>query len=151
MSDKSVNEWWWIAVTVSLDNIYLLVLDNHFRGTVTSKIKRYFKDSSKRVFCNLTLSTLDMIELDFVNWDRLLYKTGQGTSLVAQGIGIYLPKQGTHVWFLVPEASTCLEATKPVHRNYWTSTLEAIICNYWACDLQLLRPTCLESVLRNKE
>ena len=44
-------------------NMYFLALDTHFRETVKSEVKRYFKDSSKGVFCNLALSTLGMIGL----------------------------------------------------------------------------------------
>ena len=61
-----------------------------------------------------------------------------GTSLVAQWLRIHLPMQGTQVWALVREDPPCCGATKPVRHNYW------------ACVLQLLKPTCLEPVLCNK-
>ena len=61
-----------------------------------------------------------------------------GTSLVAQWLRIRLPMQGTRVRSLVREDPTCCGATKPVCHNYW------------ACVLQLLKPVCLEPVLRNK-
>ena len=41
-----------------------------------------------------------------------------GTSLVAQGLRICLPMQGTRVRALVREDPTCRGATKPVHHNY---------------------------------
>ena len=61
-----------------------------------------------------------------------------GTSLVAQWLRIRLPMQRTPVRALVQEDPTCRGATKPVHHNYW------------ACTPQLLKPACLEPVLRNK-
>lgn len=44
-------------------DMYFLALGTHFREIVKSEVKRYFKDSSKGVFCSLALSTLGMIEL----------------------------------------------------------------------------------------
>ena len=41
-----------------------------------------------------------------------------GTSLVAQGLRISLPTQGTRVQALVREDPTCRGATKPVQHNY---------------------------------
>ena len=41
-------------------------------------------------------------------------------------------------------------ATKPVRHNYWACTLEPASHNYWARVPQLLKPTRLESMLRNK-
>ena len=55
-----------------------------------------------------------------------------------------LPMQGTWVWFLVQEDSTCLRATKPECHNYWTCSLEPRSCSCQAHVLQLLRPLCLE-------
>ena len=49
-----------------------------------------------------------------------------------------LAKAGTWVGSLVREDPTCRGATKPVHHNYWARVP------------QLLKPTCLEPVLRNK-
>ena len=46
--------------------------------------------------------------------------------------------QGTQVWALVWEDPTCCGETKPVHHNYWASVP------------QLLKPACLEPMLRNK-
>ena len=72
------------------------------------------------------------------------------TSLVAQWLRILLPTQGTRVRALVREDPTCLRATKSVHHNYWACTLEPTSHNYWAHVPQLLKPTRLEPVLRNK-
>ena len=44
--------------------------------------------------------------------------SSSGTSLVAQGLRICLPMQGTWVQSLVREDSTCRGATKPVSHNY---------------------------------
>ena len=58
--------------------------------------------------------------------------------------------QGTRVQALVWEDPTCLGATKPVRQNYWACALEPVSHNYWAHMLQLLKPTHLEPVLRDK-
>ena len=55
-----------------------------------------------------------------------------GTFLVVQQLGIWLPVQGTPVWSLVLEDSTCHKATKPVYHNYWHCSR--------AGDVQLLSP-----------
>ena len=73
-----------------------------------------------------------------------------GTSLVAQWLRIRLPMQGTRVRALVREDPTCRGATKPVCHNYWACALEPANHNYWARVPQLLKPTCLEPMLRNK-
>ena len=73
-----------------------------------------------------------------------------GTSLVAQWLRIHLPMQGTRVWSLVREDPTCRRATKPVCHNYWACALEPASHNYWAHGQQLLKPTRLEPMLRNK-
>ena len=71
-------------------------------------------------------------------------------SLVAQWLRIHLPMQGTRVQSLVQEDPRCRGATKPVCCNYWACALELASHNYWACAPQLLKPTRLEPVLRNK-
>ena len=73
-----------------------------------------------------------------------------GTSLVAQWLRILLPMQGTWVRSLVQEDPTCCGATKPVSHNYWACTLEPLSRNYWAHTSQLLKPACLEPVLRGR-
>ena len=82
---------------------------------------------------------------------------------MAQWLRIRLPMQGTQVRSLAREDPTCHGAAKPVCHNYWACTLEPashnywslralepMRCNCWACVLQLLKPTCLELVLRDK-
>ena len=61
-----------------------------------------------------------------------------GTSLVAQWLRIRLPMQGTRVQSLVLEDPTCRGATKPM------------LHSYRAHVPQLLKPTSLEPMLRNK-
>ena len=73
-----------------------------------------------------------------------------GVSLVAQWLRICLPMQGTRVWALVWEDPTCPRANMHVFRNYWACALEPMSHNYWALMLQLLKPTRLEPMLRNK-
>ena len=55
-----------------------------------------------------------------------------GASLVAQWLRIHLPMQGTRVWALVQEDSTCRGATKPMCYNYWACAPEPTSHNYWA-------------------
>ena len=59
--------------------------------------------------------------------------------------------QGTQVRALVQDDPTCRGATKPVRHNYWACTLEPASHNYWAHVPQLLKPTCLEPLLRKRE
>ena len=69
---------------------------------------------------------------------------------MAQWLRICLPMQGTRVRALVREDPTCHGATKPVRHNYWAYALEPMSHNFWARVPQLLKPVCLEPVLRNK-
>ena len=82
--------------------------------------------------------------------EMLKFKRLTRASLVAQWSRIHLPMQGTRVPALLREDPTCCRATKPMHHNYWTCALEPASHNYWACMPQLLKPACLEPVLRNK-
>ena len=61
--------------------------------------------------------------------------------LVVLWIRIYLLVLETQVWSMVPEDSTCLRSTKPMH-NYWAHTLKPMNCNYQTHLLQLLKPAC---------
>ena len=72
------------------------------------------------------------------------------SSLVAQWLRIRLSMQGTQVWALAREDPICHRATKPVCHNYWACALELVSHNYWAHVPQLLKPTHLEPMLRNK-
>ena len=67
-------------------------------------------------------------------------KINSGTSLVAQGIRIQLPVQGTWIQSLTGEDSTCHRATKPVHHNHWAHNVEPASHNHWAHMLQILKP-----------
>ena len=69
---------------------------------------------------------------------------------MVQWLRICLPRQGTQVWSLVWEDPTCRGAAKPMHLSYWACALEPASHNYWACMLQLLKPACLQPMLRNK-
>ena len=88
------------------------------------------------------------------NWDVCYFYWLQnidvGTSLVVQWLRIRLPMQGTRVWTLVRADPTYRGASKPVHHNYWACALEPVSHNYWAHVPQLLKPVCLEPMLRNK-
>ena len=50
----------------------------------------------------------------------------------------------------VREDPTCRGSSKPMCHNYWACTLEPARHNYWALVPQILKPTCLEPMLRNK-
>ena len=43
---------------------------------------------------------------------------------------------------LIREDPMCCRATKPMHHNFWTCSLEPGSHNYWACMWQLLKPAC---------
>ena len=51
------------------------------------------------------------------------------TFLVAQSLRILLPVQGPRVPFPLRKGSTCQGAMKPMGNNYWTCTLEPMLCN----------------------
>ena len=53
-----------------------------------------------------------------------------------------LPVQGTWVWYLIQEYSTCCGATKLVHNSHWASALEPASRNHWAPTLKPLRSAC---------
>ena len=58
-------------------------------------------------------------------WDARIY-------LVVQWVRICMPKQGTQVWSLAWEDSTCRGATNPTCHNYWACALEPACCSYWS-------------------
>ena len=58
--------------------------------------------------------------------------------------------KGTRVWALVQEDLTRCGATKPMRHNYWACALEPTSHNYWACVPQLVKPSRLELMFRNK-
>ena len=54
-------------------------------------------------------------------------KVGSGrNSLVVQCLGICMPMQGTWVWSLVWEDSTCLRATQLVSCNFWSPCTQSL-------------------------
>ena len=77
------------------------------------------------------------------------YKKGRA-SLVVQWLSVCLPMQGTQVQALAGEDPTCRGVAGLVLHNYWACALEPASHNCWAHVPQLLKPTRLESVLRNK-
>ena len=66
-----------------------------------------------------------MVVLFFFGFLNVL-KIKQGTSLVAQWLGVYLPVQGMWVLSLAQEDPTCCGATKPVCHNYWARLLQPL-------------------------
>ena len=67
---------------------------------------------------------------------------GSGASLVVQWLRIRLPMPGTQVPALVWEDPTCRRAK--------ARASQLLSLHSRACEPQLLKPTCLEPVLRNK-
>ena len=80
--------------------------------------------TSRSLSCRYTACNMTKIwEYTFGRWIRFniitLHKTAKYlTSRVVQWLRIYLSMQGSRVWSLVWEDSTCHRATKPVHYNY---------------------------------
>ena len=62
---------------------------------------------------------------------EFLFKDEGRISLVVQWIRIRLPMQGTQVWSLIQEDSTCQVGMKPVGQNYWARALERTNRAYW--------------------
>ena len=54
---------------------------------------------------------------------------GTRTYLVVEWIRILLPMQGTRIRSWAWEDSTCCEATKSLHHNYWAHALELTLPN----------------------
>ena len=79
-----------------------------------------------------------LLDRDIFILKQIYLKQMCWASLVAQWLRIRLPMQGTRVRALVQEYPTCRGAAKPMCHNYWV------------CVPQLLKPTCLEPMLRNK-
>ena len=65
----------------------------------------------------------------------LCVRKRQRISLVVEWLRIHLPMQGTWVWSLVQEDSTCREATKPEHR-------QLLSLHSRAREPQQLKPEC---------
>ena len=97
-------------------------------------------------------TTLEMVGEgeEWRNWPHIRPRNPFETSLVGQWLRIHLPMQGAWVRALVWEDPTYCRATKPVCHNFWACALEPASHNYWARGPQLLKPACLEPVLRHK-
>ena len=96
--------------------------------------------NGRRVFSTNSAGITGCPQAEDWSWTSTSHHTQkltQGTSLVAQWLGVRLPMQRTRVWALVREDSTCRRAAKPVSHNYWARLP------------QLLRPVRLEPVLRS--
>ena len=63
-------------------------------------------------------------------------RISQGTSLMAQWLGICLPVQGTWVWYLAQENPICHRATQPMFRNYWDCAPQQRLLQSEACTAQ---------------
>ena len=72
-----------------------------------------------------SMRSLSKVRCSFTSRDFSIKRKPPGASLVAQGLGVRLPMQGTRVWALVQEDPTCRRAIKPVHHNYWACALES--------------------------
>ena len=118
------------------------------------------KKSIEKNLFNRWSKNIPLIFLKVLNYSQLpqrfsllvlqRQKPTYGTYLVVQWLRIWLPVQGTRVQTLIQGDPTHLRATNPMHHNYGASTPEPLTCNCWVRMLQLLKPTCLESGLRNK-
>ena len=137
---------WLIWYSPKLLNLILL----HLECWSQDKVIRVTRGKNESDYCFLFFF---LVSLSFSAEPRMLHlkRCLPGTSLVAQWLRIRLPMQGTWVRSLVREDPRCRRATKPVHHNYWACALEPAGHNYWASVPQLLKPACLEPVLRNKK
>ena len=135
--------------------IVYLVDENTWEAS-TDREKKQFEDVSLRGHNNdewaETSSCLSNTILPFfrIKEPWCYWKAAMWASLVVQRLWIRLPMQGTQVRALVWEDPTCRGAAKPVRHNYWAWALEPASHNYWAHVPQLLKPACLEPMLRNK-
>ena len=88
--------WWWVFVSMPL-----IILGT---GNLS-------KSAKGRAGCNIWATSLTIMR-------------NRTSFLVVQRKRIQPPMQGTWLWPLVWEGPTCLGKIKPMHRNYWTQTLE---------------------------
>ena len=124
---------WWggarlpnISALIYLGMILLLLL-----FYCTKKTTCFYLPSSQLLFYNIYFF-FPVKKIVHVHCRKFDLKKELGTSLVVQWLRICLPLEGTWVWALVWEDSTCRRATKPVCHNYWAQALEPASHNYWA-------------------
>ena len=98
----------------SIDSLAISLL---YGPTLTS-IRDYWKkhmitvgESASSSYCSCNFS---------VRWTFFQIQSLKEDFLVVQWLRICLPIQGTQVWSLVREDSTCPGATKPACHNYWS-------------------------------
>ena len=120
------------------------------------------RDIERLDYANLkkspNLAVLSLFSQILHFWRHLeFYRDGLFSSNVSPGgfpggavVKNRVPMQGTQVQALAREDPTGRGAAKPVRHNYWACALEPMSHNYWAHMPRLLKPTCLEPVLRNK-
>ena len=98
------------------------------------------------------------LNLSLLNCRQILYclsyhfnshLRNKGDFLIVQWSRIHLPMQGTQVWSLVWEDSTCHGATKPWVPQLLSTHFKASELD-WAHITQLLKPPGLEPMLPNK-
>ena len=93
--------------------------------------------SNPEFFEKPTISSMQIVQY---RYEQLKIHTR--TSLVAPWLRISLAMQGTQVWSLVLEGSTCCRATKPVSHSYWAHVLQLLKTAHRGCDKPLLWEPC---------
>ena len=121
--------WWWCSLAQSLHKRW---------GAVCTRYQSGYREASWPSWEPWRLWSLEKVSPRKEDLSSALKKGRIGACLVAQWLRICLPMQGTRVRALVWKDPTCCGATKPVRHNYR------------ARAPQLLKPTCLEPMLRNK-
>ena len=143
MADKHMK---WCSTSLATQEMQIkIAMKCHYTNIRMAKVKKK-SDSSKWWWEYGGIGSLKHCwwECKMVQpcWKRIwqvLIKRNLWTSLVVQWLRICLPMQRAWVQALVWEDPTCHRATK-------------LMChNYWARVPQLLKPTHLEPMLRNKE
>ena len=107
-------------------------------------IQCHLVSSSSRLFLKFTHPKLSLVfhcqmnntSIKYYYW-FILKKSMHGTSLVVQWLRMHLPMQGTLVWSLVWEDSTCPWATKSENHKWAT---EPTVANTEACGHRVCSP-----------